>query len=119
MVKRVAGFAYGVASHLLFLGTLLYAVGFIGGFGVPTRLDGERRGPLGAALAIDAGLYILAAIQFEERDLVREYGHAYEDYRRRVPMLVPSGGRATKRGVASRAVHASDVSVSPPLGEEL
>jgi protein-S-isoprenylcysteine O-methyltransferase Ste14 len=34
--------------------------------------------------------YILLAIQFEERDLVREYGDAYEEYRQAVPMLVPS-----------------------------
>ena len=34
--------------------------------------------------------YILLAIQFEERDLVREFGDTYEDYRRTVPMLVPS-----------------------------
>jgi protein-S-isoprenylcysteine O-methyltransferase Ste14 len=32
--------------------------------------------------------YILLAIQFEERDLVREF-REYEDYRRRVPMIVP------------------------------
>jgi protein-S-isoprenylcysteine O-methyltransferase Ste14 len=34
--------------------------------------------------------YILLAIQFEERDLVREHGETYETYRRSVPMLVPS-----------------------------
>ena len=33
--------------------------------------------------------YILVAIQLEERDLVREFGSSYEEYRRRVPMLVP------------------------------
>jgi protein-S-isoprenylcysteine O-methyltransferase Ste14 len=40
------------------------------------------------ALATTA--YILLAIQFEERDLVREHGETYESYRRSVPMLVPS-----------------------------
>jgi len=33
--------------------------------------------------------YILVAIQLEEHDLVREFGATYEQYRRRVPMLVP------------------------------
>ena len=37
---------------------------------------------------------ILIAIQFEEHDLVREHGESYEDYRRRVPMLIPSFGRS-------------------------
>jgi methanethiol S-methyltransferase len=39
--------------------------------------------------AVATTAYILIAIQFEERDLVREFGSSYEDYRRRVPMLVP------------------------------
>jgi protein-S-isoprenylcysteine O-methyltransferase Ste14 len=45
--------------------------------------------------------YILVAIQFEERDLVREYGSTYEDYRRRVPMLVPRLTDGGKAGIAS------------------
>jgi protein-S-isoprenylcysteine O-methyltransferase Ste14 len=44
--------------------------------------------------------YILIAIQFEERDLVREHGEAYEAYRRSVSMLVPFLG---KRGSGARA----------------
>lgn len=38
--------------------------------------------------AVSTG-YILAALQLEERDLVRIFGERYTEYRRRVPMLVP------------------------------
>jgi protein-S-isoprenylcysteine O-methyltransferase Ste14 len=44
--------------------------------------------------------YILIAIRFEEHDLVTEHGARYEDYRRRVPMLIPSLGRPASRPVA-------------------
>jgi protein-S-isoprenylcysteine O-methyltransferase Ste14 len=44
--------------------------------------------------AIATSAYILLAIQFEEHDMVREFGRSYEEYRQRVPMLVPfSRGR--------------------------
>jgi len=39
--------------------------------------------------AVATSVYILLAIQFEEHDLVGEFGDTYEDYRRRTPMLVP------------------------------
>jgi protein-S-isoprenylcysteine O-methyltransferase Ste14 len=63
MTRRVLFFAYGVASYLAFLGTFLYAVGFIGNLGVPTALDGASSGPLAAAFAVDAGLLALFAVQ--------------------------------------------------------
>ena len=53
-------------------------------------------------LALFTTAYILVAIQFEERDLVRFYGHAYEDYRQRVPMLMPRVFR--KKDVANQKV---------------
>jgi protein-S-isoprenylcysteine O-methyltransferase Ste14 len=39
--------------------------------------------------AIMTTAYILVAIQFEERDLVAVFGKTYEDYQKRVSMIVP------------------------------
>jgi protein-S-isoprenylcysteine O-methyltransferase Ste14 len=39
--------------------------------------------------AVMSTLYILAALQLEERDLVALFGAEYEAYRKRVPMLLP------------------------------
>jgi protein-S-isoprenylcysteine O-methyltransferase Ste14 len=33
--------------------------------------------------------YILIGVRFEERDLLARFGASYEQYRRRVPMLMP------------------------------
>jgi protein-S-isoprenylcysteine O-methyltransferase Ste14 len=37
--------------------------------------------------------YILLALRLEEHDLVSSYGEQYEDYRRRVGMLLPRAPR--------------------------
>lgn len=63
MIRRIAFFTYGVVCYAIFFATFLYAIGFIGGFGVPRTLDGERNGPLLIAIAIDAGLLALFALQ--------------------------------------------------------
>jgi methanethiol S-methyltransferase len=63
MFKRIAFFAYGSLSYLMFLGTFLYAIGFIGNFGVPRTLDGTPSGPLSVALAIDVALLAFFAVQ--------------------------------------------------------
>lgn len=42
-----------------------------------------------AIFAAAATLYIFVGIQFEERDLVREFGDTYRAYRNQAPMLVP------------------------------
>jgi methanethiol S-methyltransferase len=39
--------------------------------------------------AVMTTAYILVGVKLEERDLVAEFGASYEQYRRRVPMLMP------------------------------
>jgi protein-S-isoprenylcysteine O-methyltransferase Ste14 len=63
MLKRMLFFAYGAACYLVFLGTFLYAIGFIGNLGVPTTLDGPATEPLARALAINAALLAVFAVQ--------------------------------------------------------
>jgi protein-S-isoprenylcysteine O-methyltransferase Ste14 len=63
MLKRVLFFGYGVISYLVFFGTFLYAIGFIGNFGVPRTLDGPQEGNFWLGLAINAGLLTLFAVQ--------------------------------------------------------
>jgi protein-S-isoprenylcysteine O-methyltransferase Ste14 len=63
MLKRVAFFAYGCFAYLVFLATFLYAIAFVGGFAVPTRLDGPPESSLVLSLAIDAALLTVFAVQ--------------------------------------------------------
>ena len=57
-------------------------------------VGGDKRYQLFAAATT---VYILVGIQFEEHDLVRFLGKDYEDYRRRVPMLIPFLGARSPR----------------------
>ena len=63
MFKRITFFAYGTLSYLIFFATFLYAIGFIGNFGVPRTLDGTPNGPFAVAFAIDVALLTLFAVQ--------------------------------------------------------
>jgi protein-S-isoprenylcysteine O-methyltransferase Ste14 len=63
VIKRLTFFVYGLGAYLAFLATFLYAIAFVGGFGVPTSLDSEARSPLGYAVMIDLLLLMVFAVQ--------------------------------------------------------
>ena len=63
MFKRTGIFIYGVICYATFFATFLYAIGFVGGFGVPVTIDGEPTAPLGQALLINTLLLGAFALQ--------------------------------------------------------
>jgi protein-S-isoprenylcysteine O-methyltransferase Ste14 len=59
----IASVLYGVFAYLLFLGTFLYAIAFVGNLPVPKTIDGGESGPLVPALIINTLLLGLFALQ--------------------------------------------------------
>ena len=70
-------FFYKWVRHPLYLGF------FIAFWATPEMTAGHL------LLAAGVSVFMLIAIQYEERDLVGYFGKAYEDYRERVGMLTP------------------------------
>jgi protein-S-isoprenylcysteine O-methyltransferase Ste14 len=62
-MRRIMVFTYGVTCYLIFLGTFLYAIGFVGNFLVPKTLDSAPEMTLGLALLVNVGLLGLFALQ--------------------------------------------------------
>jgi protein-S-isoprenylcysteine O-methyltransferase Ste14 len=57
--------------------------------------------------AIATTLYMLIAIQLEERDLVSFHGEPYEQYRRQVSMLIPMPKKKVESEARSKAATGS------------
>jgi len=62
-MKRTVVFVYGVLCYVVFLVSLLYAVGFIGNFAVPKSIDAGPNGSLAGALAMNGILLAVFALQ--------------------------------------------------------
>jgi protein-S-isoprenylcysteine O-methyltransferase Ste14 len=80
--RFVTPWLYRFVRHPLYLGW------FLAFLGTPVMTVGHL---------LFSGLmcaYILVAVRWEERDLVREHGARYARYRAEVPMLVPVPGRS-------------------------
>lgn len=63
MIGRITTLLYGIFCYLVFFATFLYAVAFLGDFGVRRTIDSGVEGSVAKALAINAGLLALFALQ--------------------------------------------------------
>ncbi|HKJ32837.1 MAG TPA: NnrU family protein [Balneolales bacterium] len=62
-MRRLLALFYGIISYVVFLGSFLYAIAFIGDFAVLKTINTGVEGPIVLSLIIDAGLLSIFALQ--------------------------------------------------------
>ena len=107
-MSRIVTLLYGVAAYLTFFGVFLYAVGFIGGFATPTRLDGAPTHPLGVSLCIDVALLAAFALQHS--------GMARPAFKRWWTRLIPQSAERSTYVLASNLVMLALFAAWQPIG---
>jgi methanethiol S-methyltransferase len=60
---RIIGFLFGLLAYAVFLGTFIYAIGFVSGVAVPKTIDSGPAAPVAQALIINILLLSLFAVQ--------------------------------------------------------
>src|SRR5262249_688265 len=60
---RIIGFLFGLVAYAVFLGTFLYAIGFVSGVAVPKTIDSGPDAPLPHALIITLLVMWVLAVQ--------------------------------------------------------
>ncbi len=91
---KIVYFVYGVICYVMFLATFLYTIAFVGhpiyvGFTIAFWAT-----PIMTAahlvFAVGTTCYVVIGALLEERDLVDHFGDRYREYKKTVPMLIPS-----------------------------
>jgi protein-S-isoprenylcysteine O-methyltransferase Ste14 len=62
-MARLLAFVYGLVAYLTFFGTILYAIGFVTGIGVPKTIDSGTVVPLAEAIVVNLVLMTIFAVQ--------------------------------------------------------